>query len=527
MADPIIDISKNETEGKAYATISSKGGWPTVEDVLSAAKTADISLWINESAIRRAIEKHLFDKPFEVASAKDGRVLITVEKGDREAFMVIEPAYGGREMGFEDVEEALAERSVVFGVDEAAVREALWAGNYGNRVRVAVAKEAVNGRNATIEYLFRTEWVLKPKDLNDNTIDYKNLDSVASVGKNTTLARKIPATRGEDGMTVTGKPIRALHGKDVRLSPGKNTSLSEDGLELTSDIDGQPVKMDRVSVEPIITIDGDIDYSTGNIDFVGSVIVLGSVISGFSVRASANIQINGVVEDSYIEAGGDVLVRGGIHSRGGMTVKAGGSVSALFIEQASIEAGATIVAQEVLHSDLVAGDRVIVTSGKGRISGGRIKALNVIDAKVVGADSYVKTELTVGFDPKQKAKLEGLKRDRTRQDGVLSEVQIGIATLERYRAAGSPLWQRHEERYRKLLETEQQLRAGVEKLAYEIGVMEERITRAENARVKIAQTIYPNVIIRVKNLRFENETELAATGFYEEEGEIKATTYVL
>ncbi len=60
-----------------------------------------------------------------------------------------------------------------------------------------------------------------------------------------------------------------------------------------------------------------------------------------------------------------------------------------------------------------------------------------------------------------------------------------------------------------------------------IGVMEERIVRAENARIKIAKTIYPNVVLRIGHLRYQNETELVSTTFYREDEEIKASAYVL
>ena len=328
-------------------------------------------------------------------------------------------------------------------------------------------------------------------------------------------------------MTVTGKPIRAIPGKDAKLSPGKNTRLSEDGLELFSNIDGQPVLSDKVSIEPIFVIDGDIDYKTGNVDFAGSVKVSGGVLSGFSVKATANIQIDGVVEDSYIEAGSDVLVRGGIRGRGNKTVKAGGNVGALFIEQAVVEAGASVSSQEVLHSDIVAGDQVNVTGGKGLIFGGHISATNLIHANTVGADSDIHTELAVGFNPMQKGTLDRFKEKQTKHEASLSEIEIGIDTLERYKSQGSSMWQRHEETYEKLVEARRQQKDKLDELAFEIGVMEKRMVRAERAHIKIAKTIYPNVVVRIGRLQFKNESELSSTSFYEDEGEIKSSVYVL
>jgi uncharacterized protein len=522
----MITVRIDGAERKAYATISSEGGWPSVDDVVNAARTESQVFWINEPAIAKALDKHLFDTPFEIGVIKDGRVLVTVPAGEKEAYMLIEPAYGGRDMDLADVEQALSERSVVFGIDGTAIGEAIASRDYGRRIRIALAKDPVNGTNAAIEYLFSRETIHRPKDTNDQPIDYRDLESVTSVHKGAVLAVKTPATPGDEGTTVTGRSVRPLPGKDTRLAPGKNTRLSEDGLQLISDIEGQPVVIDKISVEPIVTIDGDIDYSTGNIDFAGSLKVTGSIISGFSVKASANIQIDGIVEDSHVEAGGEVLIKGGVRGRGKETVKAGGSVHARFIEQALIKAGSSIVAQEILHSQLMAGDQVVVTSGKGLISGGRITATNLIHANIVGAHSGVRTELMVGFDPEQKARLEALKEKRTRREVTLAEVEAGIGTLEKYRSEGSSLWPRHEETYRKLLDTRQQLEDSLSRPTYEIGVIKERLVRAEKAVIKITRTIYPNVVLRIGYAQFQNETELAATIFYEDEEEIKATAYI-
>ncbi len=527
MADPIITITIDKTERKVYVHLSSQGELPTVEEVLNASKAENVPFWIDEAAVAKALEGPLLDQPVEIGCAKDGRVVVTLAMGEMEAYMLLEPAYGGKEPDFADVDRALGEKSIVAGVDEAAVRKALADGDYGRTLLIAHGKDPVNGTDAAIEYFFRKGSTRKPKDAGDNRIDYRDLESVVSVRKDSILARKTPAIPGENGMTVTGKPIRATAGKDVRLYPGRNARLSEDRLELVSTIDGQPILLDRVSVEPIVAIDGDIDYNTGNVDFAGSVKVSGSVISGFSVKAAANIQIDGVVEDSYVEAGGDILIRGGIRGKGRITVKAGGNVDALFIEQAAVEAGASISSQEVLHSDLVAGDQVRVAEGKGLIFGGRVAATNLIHANIAGAGSDIRTELAVGFNPMQKAALDALKEKRTKYEATLHEIEIGTDTLERYKAEGSSVWQRHEETYEKLVEARRQLRDKLDELAFEIGAVEKRMVRSERARIKIARTIYPNVSVRIGRLQFKNENKLDGATFYEEEGEIKSSVYVL
>lgn len=45
-------------------------------------------------------------------------------------------------------------------------------------------------------------------------------------------------------------------------------------------------------VRPVLEIRGDVDYSTGNIDFIGDVQIAGDVRENFSVRATGSITVD-------------------------------------------------------------------------------------------------------------------------------------------------------------------------------------------------------------------------------------------
>ena len=423
-----------------YATVSGEGDWPSVQDVVSALKARDVPFWVDEGAIGRLLEAHSSGRRVVVAKAKDGEVSISVEKGDKEAYMVLQAAYGGREMERADVERALTQKSVRMGIDWDIIERALSQKAYGVQVPVAKCKEPVHGQDAVIEHLFRTFSVISPKEVEGRRIDYKDLETVVSVTKGAILAQKTPSTPGENGYTVTGKPLPAKPGKDERLAAGKNTKISPDRLQVIADIDGQPILRDKtITVESVLSIDGDIDYTTGNINFAGSVRVLGNVISGFSLKASEHIHVEGLVEDSFLEAGGDVLIKGGIQGASKGTVKARGNVNALFIERATVEAGKCITAGEVLHSNLLAGDQVVVTMEKGHICGGSVGARNIVQANTIGTEYGTWTEIAVGFEPMEKARLDELKQEKVERDAALEEAEKGIHVLEQYRTEGTRL----------------------------------------------------------------------------------------
>ncbi len=142
MADPIITITIDEAQGKAYAVLSSQGELPTLEEVLNASKAENVPFWIDEAAIAKALENRLLDQPFEIGYAKDGRVVVTVAAGEMEAYMLVEPAYGGKKPDLTDAEQALGEKSIAVGVDETAIRQALADGDHGSKVLIARGKDA-------------------------------------------------------------------------------------------------------------------------------------------------------------------------------------------------------------------------------------------------------------------------------------------------------------------------------------------------------------------------------------------------
>ena len=114
---------------------------------------------------------------------------------------------------------------------------------------------------------------------------------------------------------------------------GRNYSLAGDELSVTAAMDGQPILKGKVIfVESVFIVQENVDYSVGNINFKGSVKVLGNVISGFSIKATDNIEIESVVEDRFRETGRDIFVKGGVLGANKGSIKAGRDIHMYFVE---------------------------------------------------------------------------------------------------------------------------------------------------------------------------------------------------
>lgn len=311
------------------------------------------------------------------------------------------------------IQNALSAQNVTFGVDTTAV---LQAAHYppADPVLVAQGVPPQAGADAKITYYFRAGEATagKPRELDDGRVDHRELGTIENVNRGQVLATKTPPGMGMPGKSVIGEEIPARDGRDVHLRPGSNTSLSEDGLHIVSLIDGQPsIDGSRVSVQPIIVISGDVDYSTGNVNFQGSVRIGGNVLPGFTVKATQDVEIGGVVEGASIEAGGKVSVKGGVRQHSVIT--AHGDVTVKFVDsESSITTRANLVVVESgMHSNLTAG--LAIKVGR-KLIGGTAQAGEYVSAEQIGVAGGTHTYLDVRHG---------------RQAKVIEQLQKAIATL--------------------------------------------------------------------------------------------------
>ncbi len=518
-----IDIRPDEK--KVYVTFHKAQTLPLCSDIVSALGDRGIRYWIDEATIEQELAGGVTGKPFVAAYATDASAAIRIEKGAMEAYLTLQPACGGRDLTVEGLLEKIESAGVTFGVSTGTVRSAVMEKTYELPILFASGKEPVHGTDAVIELGFPTEFKVEPKVLENDKVDYKELQMIVTVAKGDVLARKTPATSGESGCTVTGKVLAAKAGKDKQLLKGRNTTLSADGLTVSADIDGQPLlKGNAIFVEPVFIVEKDVNYSVGNINFKGSVKILGSVLAGFTVKATENIEIDGVVEDAVIEAGRDINIKGGVLGADRCAVRAGRDIALFFVENCSIEAGRNVTVGDVLNSEMSAGDSINAILGRGRILGGKLTAGNLITANVLGAGAVSKTQVMVGFEPKIVARVKELKSVLAKVEYTYEEIGKHIHTLEEMRST-NPLPPEKEILYKRLLATEVELKNNIEELTGEVTTLETAMTRSSEPLVKIRKACQPNVRVRIGRLYFDCQEEYNSAVFYEEENEIKVSVY--
>lgn len=340
--------------------------------------------------------------------------------------IVFPPTGGGKELSRELFYWSLKEQGILYGVDtRLADRLHREERRYFTLYLVARGKPAFDGKNGNIvDYFPRViERILEIDEYDQ--VDYTALNLIRNVKEGQEICRLILPTEGEPGRTVLDQEIPAKSGKAVSLPQGRNTEISEDGITLLASIDGHVDFNGRsFQVKPVLDIAGNVDYSTGDINFLGDVNIQGDVLSGFEVRAMGNIHVGGVIEaGSIVEAGGDLVVVKGILGDGSTVVRSHKCIFTKYIENATIYVKENLQTDCIVNGSVYCDGEIVVRSGRGSIIGGSTWAGKTINARVVGSMSECKTMVSMGGLP-----CASFERDMTVQE--IEELEQDLEKLE-------------------------------------------------------------------------------------------------
>ncbi|MEV5024729.1 DUF342 domain-containing protein [Paenibacillus sp. LPE1-1-1.1] len=278
-----------------------------------------------------------------------------------------------------------------------------------------------------------------PAELEDGKVDFKEVVQLKNVKRGQLIAERYDPAPGPFGKTVTGEDIPPKLGKQVRFKVGKNVVLNDDQTAMYSAIDGLIALTDKekINVFPVYEVNGDVDYSVGNIDFVGTVVIRGNVLSGFRVKASGDIRVIGGVEGAEIESEGSVEITGGILGGNKGFVKAGRNVRSSFIQEGNVIAGEEVlVSQSIMHSHVRAGKNVICSGAKGLIVGGLVQAGDLVIARTIGNTMSTATTIEVGVNPEYRAELLELRTKMKLYMESLDKTDKALTILDQLAAAG-------------------------------------------------------------------------------------------
>lgn len=287
------------------------------------------------------------------------------------------------------------------------------------RRRIAKGAAPENGRDGKFVLLVKPLGREKGLPLPDY-VDLRAVHSFDNIEQGTIIGRIYPPSDGTPGRNVFGKNIPAKKGKEVKIQVDSSITIEQPQFEnvyqtLVANIAGY-VAEDRgkLKIHSLLAISANVDFKTGDIDFVGSVGVSGNVMKNFRVFARDNIEISGdVLGGSVHSKTGSVSLKGlvlgpGVSSPVGVSdscdsrmlkdmvetvsasIEAKTTIRLFRAEGARLEAGGDIhIFGEVLNSIIRTKGRLMMP--KGRVLGGVIYSVLGIEAGSIGSVRESKT----------------------------------------------------------------------------------------------------------------------------------------
>lgn len=356
----------------------------------------------------------------------DARAAVFMTRDQLNAWIFAYPPVGnGQELDQEMLKKAVSESGIQYGLDSGLLeRLPEQKDRYFHLFPLARGKAAVHGKDGSVVDLFARKIEREVQTDEFNQVDYSSLNLVQNVEEGAVICRIILPTGGEPGTTVLGKEIPARNGRPAVVPKGRNTEISEDGTKLVATRTGHVEFTGRAfMVKPLLDIPGDVDFSVGSINFLGDVHVHGDVCSGFTVRATGNITVDGVVEASAVEAGGDLVVAKGVLGNNQAVITAHRTIYAKYLENCRVHARENLQTDCIVNCDVYSDGAVQVRSGRGTIIGGCVRAANEINASVVGSRSERPTTIVLGGMPCEDFEKELLQQEIREMTEEFEKVQ--------------------------------------------------------------------------------------------------------
>ncbi len=450
---------------------------------------------------------------------------VSLSPDEMKGYLLIHPsAYTDFKLTLEEVEKFIESRGICFGLDGKAVERMLGQKICDLKVQIAQGESSVPGEDARLEFAFD---VMPENELvggEDGRMTFKDWSIIQTVKAGQVLVKKIQVKPGKLATTVSGKKFLVPSRKDLRLPIGLNTAVDPtDAASLVSKIDGAVLyKNQRVHVQPLEILKGSIDYTIGNINYVGSLKVWGGIEKGFCVTLDGNLEVEEKSEDAILRVGGDVLIKGGILGLGKGTVDCRGNLTTKCIENQVVISGEDIlVGGEVTNASLLAGGSLRVVGPRGVISGGDCAAVKTVEAEVLGDNKGTPTKIRVAYDHNLieeyrqiEYELDKLSQDAQRVRGVLY-------TFEKMQIEGQ-LSDEDQAVLRKLKDAEASVHPQMERLRAKEEELKSQINKNLNGRVIAKQKMYEGVELHFGTLKYSVEAELGPAVFEVEDGIIKA-----
>ncbi len=330
--------------------------------------------------------------------------------------------------------------------------------------------------------------------------DFHKINPVISVKDGETIAKIHAPTNGENGTNVFGKQVNPVPGKEIKIKLGSNTKFGEENPNhIIAKLDGfLDLKEASISITDTYTVNGDIDFKSGNIISKGSLKVKGNVNNDFALNLSKDVEVDGYVGDAIIESGRNIFIHGGFLGKGKGVLKSEGDIEVKFVENQKIfSRGSVTIIKEALNAQIFVKSKITCNGNKAVIVGGHTIAGDFIEIFSLGNSSESETIVEVGFDYLKRNSIIDNKQKQSDLRKKLEEVDKVLFEFAQMKRLNDQF----KEKVRTLVNEHKNLLVEIESIKeYNLKLTNE-IYVPTSSKISVNGTIFPGVKIGI-NGRF-------------------------
>jgi len=442
--------------------------------------------------------------------AKNRYIEVRISEDELTAFLSVRfpRDEDGIEITFFDINFKILEAGITVPIDEEVIEQILKEKKNVVNIPIAHGKLPIPGEDAKLVYKIDTNISRRPLILEDGRVDYHRINLIKCVEKDQHLVERIPATPGKPGYNVFGKTLKATPGKDIPLPRGLNTYVSKDKNNLYAKIGGHIfLGHNLLNVENVYVVRGDVDFSTGDIEYSGDVVVIRDVKTGFKVETTGNVRISGNVDGAtVISREGEITVWGGIFGKHKAKLIAKKRIQAGFVQDAFLQTDGDVeITKYILNSTIHTKGRILIP--KGHIIGGRLVSGGEIVARTIGSPSSLRTEVQIGsrLDSKSLLQLLVISRElevlKKRGESLRNRLQFLTMLKQRQ----IKLTKEKQKQYEKCFEQYQQVLARCQELERQKSelVGDDTDMVLDTPKIEVKHLVFPGVVITMN--QYEQE----------------------
>lgn len=387
-----------------------------------------------------------------------------------------------------EINDLLEEENIVFGIKQAAIHRLVH--NLDSQTfpfLIAEGTAPVAGDDGQLKHLFEVDTTVDRSE----GWDFREVMRIPTIQSGDKIATLIEPTKGSNGITVYGIEITATDGKPLHLQAGENVAFDEQEATFYATANGE-ISFGRsvISVYTVYEVNESISMKIGNIDFVGSVIIRGDVPTGFTVKASGDIKIFGLVEAASIISGKSIFISEGISGMQTGLLQAEEDINVGYVNQAKLRAGNDIyVENSILHSDCIATHHIVCE--RGNLIGGTIQASKKIVVRNTGNKINTATHIQFQEDERTTEEQSRLEQERT----TLKENIQKISLLKDRIGRSANINEQMQATLNKVNRSYEQMNIKIRQIEAQLNQLETTLGNNTRAKLEVNGKIFPNVTV--------------------------------